>query len=192
MKADVNKLGYVGAKPGAVVASVRDANAWFTPSKYVDMARDVMGEIDLDPFSSSSANTRIQAKRFFDTDDDAHKQIWFETRGRVFMNPPYGRGDMAKAVKTFLEIYSKGQISESIVLVNNSTETKWFQDLLEQSSALCFTNKRISFENDDGKNISSNTRGQAFIYFGNNTKRFHEVFQSIGRTVENHLKPTIH
>ncbi len=184
--ADANTLGYVGKKPGLKGPTGRDSNAWFTPTKYTDMVREVMGEIDLDPFSEESANDRVKAVRYFDIDDDAHKQVWFDIGGRVFMNPPYGRGEMAKAVNTFLANYSKGLISEAIVLVNNSTDTKWFQDLQTVASAICFTSGRIAFENDDGKHISGNTRGQAFIYFGTNESLFHEVFRRIGVTFDSH------
>ncbi len=182
--ADANTLGYVGKKPGSKGPTGRDSNAWFTPTKYTDMVREVMGEIDLDPFSEESANTRVKAARYFDINDDAHEQVWFETSGKVFMNPPYGRGVMAKAVDTFLDNYSNGMISEAIVLVNSSTDTKWFQNLQEAATVICFTRGRIAFENVDGKHISGNTKGQAFIYFGKNVSLFHEVFERIGVTFD--------
>ncbi len=186
MKADANTLGYVGTKPGMKVAYERDSNSWFTPIKYTDMVREVMGEIDLDPFSAKSANSNVKALRYFDINDDAHEQAWFDTKGRVFMNPPYGRGEMARAVNTFMDNYSKGRVSEAVILVNNATETKWFQDLLVASAAVFLPSSRIAFENDDGKNISGNTRGQVFIYFGDDATLFHEVFQRIGITLESH------
>lgn len=73
-KADRDKLAYIGSKPGASQDTSRDSDAWFTPSIYVEMAREVMGEIDLDPFSSLAANKHVRAKRFFDVEADAFKQ----------------------------------------------------------------------------------------------------------------------
>src|ERR1035437_2395258 len=40
-------------------------NEWYTPSEYVELARRVLGEIDLDPASSDEAQTTIKAKVYF-------------------------------------------------------------------------------------------------------------------------------
>jgi phage N-6-adenine-methyltransferase len=179
-KADCTKMGYIGAKPGSSNSGERDSNSWYTPSQYIEMAREVMGSIDLDPFSSESANQCVKAERYFDIDVDAHKQVWFDESGTVFMNPPYGRGEMKQAVETFLANWTKGSISEAIVLVNNATDTKWFQSLHKELAAMCVVSGRIAFENNDGKHVSGNTRGQIFLYFGENNKTFFEVFNSLG------------
>ncbi|MEQ8927930.1 MAG: DNA N-6-adenine-methyltransferase, partial [Fulvivirga sp.] len=173
-------LAYVGSKPGSPKNLNRDSDAWFTPKVYTDMAREVMGEIDLDPFSNAYANQRIKAKRYFDSESDAFRQTWFKKQGRVFMNPPYGRKIVDAAVELFLSNWNSKKISQGIVLVNNATETRWFQALLHESAALCLPHHRIAFENDDGKNISGNTRGQAFLYYGENTSRFSDIFSQIG------------
>jgi hypothetical protein len=180
MKADREKLAYIGAKPGVSRIVGRDSNSWYTPSIYTDMAREVMGEIDLDPFSSVTGNKHVGAKRFFDNLADAYKQKWFQEQGRVFMNPPYSRKLVDAAVDLFLANWANESLSQGIVLVNNATETRWFQSLFRESSAVCFPDRRIAFENDDGKQISANTRGQAFFYFGHKAQRFHEVFCRIG------------
>jgi hypothetical protein len=183
MKADREKLAYIGTKPGVPKDPLRDSDGWFTPSVYTDMAREVMGEIDLDPFSSAAANTHIKAKRYFDPDADAFKQSWFQDQGRVFMNPPYGRKLIDAAIDIFLAHWSSESVSQAVVLVNNATETRWFQALLRTAAAVCFPDRRIAFENDDGKNISSNTRGQAFFYFGHKVEQFYQVFGRIGVVV---------
>lgn len=179
-KADREKLAYIGAKPGLLKDPNRDSDAWFTPSIYTEMAREVMGEIDLDPFSSAAANKHVRAKRYFDPAADAFQQTWFPDQGRVFMNPPYGRQLIDAAVDIFLANWSSESVSQAIVLVNNATETRWFQSLLRTSAGLCFPDRRIAFENDDGKHVSGNTRGQAFFYFGHKVQRFKDVFARIG------------
>ncbi len=178
--ADRETLAYIGTKPGVPSDPNRDSDAWFTPSIYVEMAREVMGEIDLDPFSSAAANKHVRAKRYFDLAADAFKQKWFEEQGRVFMNPPYGRQLIDAAVDLFLANWASESITQGVVLVNNATETRWFHSLLRTSSALCFPDRRIAFENDDGKHVSGNTRGQAFFYFGHKQRRFEDVFARIG------------
>lgn len=71
-KASVARLAYVGSKPG----NSRDSDAWYTPTPYISAARAVMGDIDLDPFSSAEANERIGAHRFFDVRRSAFTGNW--------------------------------------------------------------------------------------------------------------------
>lgn len=65
MKADANSLAYIGSKPGTSRALKRESDSWYTPERYTEMVRDVMGDIDLDPYSSAFANQRVRAKKFF-------------------------------------------------------------------------------------------------------------------------------
>lgn len=176
-KANVNKLGYVGKVP----QSPRDSDSWYTPLKYLESARKVFGgEISLDPFSSEKANEKVKAVQFYTIEDNALSIEW-NTSGKktVWMNPPYGK-TMSAAVNKFIEQYSKGNFLEGIVLCNNATDTKWFSLLADNSSSFCFTNHRISFEQYDGKNVSGNTRGQTFLYFGKQSHLFKDEFSSYG------------
>lgn len=179
-KADSKKLGYIGAVPLSGELSIRDSDSWFTPKKYIELVNQSIGSIDLDPFSSVQANEIIGAKRFFDEHTDAFKQTWFDNTGTVFMNPPYSRQLINAAVDLFIQNWQQGAISQGVVLVNNATETKWFQQLLSQSSAICLVSKRIAFENRDGKHVSGNTRGQVFLYFGGRVACFKKTFASVG------------
>lgn len=183
-RADKKKLGYVGSTPGSKAG--RDSNAWFTPTRYIDAAREALGGvIDLDPFSDTKANEKINARKFFSEHDDAFIQDWSLGQQKpnkltVWMNPPYSGALCSAAVSMFIDEYEKGSFAEGIFLVNNATETKWFQRAFTVASAVVFTNHRISFWNIDGKAVSGNTRGQAFFYFGKNPKQFIKAFDAIG------------
>ncbi len=100
------------------------------------------------------------------------------------MNPPYGRLCRA-AVEKFVYEFGRGHFRAGIVLVNNATETRFFQLLIETTSALCLTNHRISFYNADGKRISGNTRGQAFFYVAKrpNVPLFAKSFAPFGKVL---------
>lgn len=178
-KVHKSKLAYIGSTPGKNDQN-RESDAWFTPILYVELAKEVMGEIDLDPFSSAVANERIKAKRYFSLENNAFLNQWFQEQGRVFMNPPYTRNVIDAAIDIFLSNLTQDKITQAIVLVNNATETKWFQALLKHCSAMCLPERRIAFENTDGKNVSGNTRGQVFFYFGHRTEKFSETFKKIG------------
>lgn len=170
--ADVSRLGYVGKRPGS-----RDSDSWFTPPRYLEGVRSVLGRIDLDPFSSAIANQTVKAKHYYTEADNAFDKSWLA--GSVFMNPPYGKL-CRSAVEKFTDEFQRGHFKTGIVLVNNATETRFFQLLLETASAVCFTNHRISFYNADGKRISGNTRGQAFFYFGQKRNLFRKTFTQFG------------
>lgn len=179
--ADKNRLGYIGRKPDAQ----RNSDSWFTPAKYIESVRSALGGIVLDPFSSEKANQIVMADFYFDDDNDGLTQNWnVAKKTSVFMNPPYSAKLVAQSIKKFLTEYSENNIQSGIILVNNATETKWFQSALSASSAICFTNHRIGFWNNDGKVVSNNTRGQAFFYFGKAYKPFKTNFQQFGTCIK--------
>ena len=176
--ANPNKLAYIGAKPG----DNRDSDSWFTPAKYIEMARNVMGSIDIDPFTSIEANKIVKAKRIFTVENSAFSQDW-NTVGRatVWMNPPYGRGLINSAINKLIEEYYKGGISQAIILINNTTETQAFQSLASEASAICLVEKRIAFYTADDKEVSGNTRGQVFLYLNAlGSEAFENEFKKIG------------
>ena len=176
-EADVNQLGYVGAKPG----TLRDADNWHTPVEYIEAARRVMGSIDLDPFSDNLANERVKAERILTIADDALTCTWADPTTRtVWLNPPYSAGLSSKAVDKFIEEYNYGSFDQAIVLMNSSTDTNWFHRMATICTALCFTKGRIAFIADDGKKSSGNTKGQVFFYIGNDIEVFRTVFSVYG------------
>ena len=175
-----NKLAYVGSTPKPYTDS-RDSDSWYTPISYVEDARYVFGgEISLDPFSSDLANQKIKAINYYTLNDDALTKDWVTSGLRsVWVNPPYGR-TMGKAIDKFLTEYEKKSFTQGILLCNNSTDTRWFKNLSLKANAFCFTNHRIAFEAFDGKTSSVNTRGQCFIYYGNDINKFSETFKKHG------------
>ena len=151
-------------------------NEWYTPKKYVDAARRVLGGIDLDPASCAYANETVQAERFFSVEDDGLTKEW---RGRVWMNPPYNAESVVKFTEKFVDEYEAGHINEGIVLVNNATETSWFVNMVNVASAIVFPRGRIRYESSTRESLAP-LQGQAFLYFGENTDKFFEAFSEIG------------
>jgi ParB-like chromosome segregation protein Spo0J len=176
----------VAAGPQAVQSAARDirtnkigvlsslTNEHYTPARYVEAARAVLGGIDLDPASCVQANGVVKATTFYTKDVNGLEQPW---SGRVWMNPPYG-GEAGPFVKKFCDLYAAKRVDAGIILVSSScTETLWFRLLWD--GVLCFTNHRIQFYGDEG-NRGQPTTGSIFVYFGPNPDRFVDVFGRFG------------
>lgn len=161
----------------AHVANNSGNNEWYTPPKFIELARQVMGGIDLDPATSEVANRVVQAPKIFTADDDGRTQQW---SGRVWMNPPYAQplmGDFAEAVSAK---YESGEIDQACILVNNGTETQWFQRMLGAADAVCFPKTRIKFIDPDGNPSGAPLQGQAILYMGGNVAAFTSLFAEEG------------
>lgn len=154
-------------------------NEWYSPADYVAAGRDVLGAIDLDPASSQEANAVVGATKIYTADDDGLQQPW---RGRLWINPPYAKDLCARFVEKLVDDYSLGDVSEAVVLVNNATETQWFQMATRASSAVCFPDKRVRFWKPDGTK-GQPLQGQAVFYFGSDTSKFGKAFAKFGEVL---------
>src|SRR5262249_18486834 len=107
---------------------------WYTPARYLEAVREVLGEIDLDPASNAVANKWVQAKTFYTAADDGLSRDW---HGRVFMNPPYGKTSDGDSVAEMfcakaLAEYDTGTIESAIILVNSLHSQAWQAQLYDQ------------------------------------------------------------
>ena len=149
---------------------------WYTPAKYIEPARCVLGTIDLDPASCALANQTVQATHYYSLLDDGLTKPWF---GNVWLNPPYGKGVMALFATKFLA--ELPNIKQAIVLVNGPTDPAWFHALRERCTMDCFTRSRIHFLNELGEERKNNNRGQVFFYFGDAQELFKQHFEPFGQ-----------
>jgi hypothetical protein len=153
-------------------------NEHYTPSIYVDAAREVLNGIDLDPASCAEANEVVRAKLFFSESQDGLSQDW---AGSVWLNPPYGGWAGDFVAKLMVEM-AAGRVTDAVVLVNsNCTDTKWFQPLWD--GILCFTDHRINFYGGETER-SGATHGSVFSYFGPRPVDFANIFRRFGAVVK--------
>lgn len=160
---------------------------WYTPPEYIEMARAVMGGIDLDPASSALPQQWIQATTFYTREQDGLSLPW--EGDRIWLNPPYGKdGNESNADiwgTRLIEVYRAGDSrKQAILLVGAKPGYNWFEAIWDQFPA-CFVRDRIPFIRPDGSCDPDDRAKVAsvFFYLGLNLARFAEVFGRIGRVV---------
>lgn len=170
-----------------------ESDDWFTPKKYIDSVRKVIGQIDLDPSSCEEANKTVMAINFFTIEDDGLYKRWY---GSVFMNPPYGFSKDSRGKEfsnqelwtaKLINEYEQKNVKEAICLVNSATDTKWFSKLWRYP--ICFLDHRIKFIPGQNNNKKHGpTHGNVFVYFGKNMEEFRKEFSQYGIIV----KPSVY
>lgn len=99
------------------------------------------------------------------------------------MNPPYAQPLMGRFADRFAAEVQRG--STGIVLVNNATETVWFQTIAAVCSAICFPKSRIKFLDPEGNTSGAPLQGQAIIYCGPDADLFAAEFCVYGLVLRN-------
>lgn len=166
-------LAFAKGKPH--VSNNSGENEWYTPGAILEPARLVMGCIDLDPASSDIANRLVGAQKYYTKEDDGLGQPWF---GNVWLNPPYAQPLISEFSAALVE--KRHEYTQAIVLVNNATETGWFQRILTIASAVCFITGRVKFLDADGNASGAPLQGQAVLYIGEEAHMFKQMFQHLG------------
>lgn len=163
---------------------------WYTPSCFVEAAREVMEGIDLDPASSIEANMVVRATHIYTKEEDGLSKSF---KGRVWCNPPYGstKGKSNQGLwgKKIIAEYREGNIEQAIFLCNAATDTQWFYDLWQ--FPICFTKGRVNFltPKKTDKYTIGNTHGSAFVYLGANEQKFIDIFSQFG-TIAKRVSPS--
>jgi len=155
-------------------------NEWYTPKEYIESARRVMGSIDMDPATSDQANSVVRASKFYTKEDNGLEQPW---SGNIWLNPPYSQPAISEFANKMVEEWGSGNVESAIVLTHNYTDTRWFHALASSCNAICFTKGRIGFVNQQGEKAAP-TQGQAFFFFGKDSRKFFNEFKSFGLVVE--------
>lgn len=149
-------------------------NEWYTPSEIIEAARTAMGSIDIDPASNDIAQQTVKAKIYYTVDTNGLAQKW---DGNVWLNPPYS----SELIEKFIDklVAEKSNYRQAVILVNNATETGWFNKIVSIASAVCFPKSRVKFYMPDGK-TGAPLQGQAILYIGKDKASFVSSFSSLG------------
>jgi hypothetical protein len=152
------------------------SNEWYTPPYILDYVKMVLGYIHFDPCSNYIANQTVDATRY--STDSLHIPWLADT---IFCNPPYGKGKAKQFSYKMVAEYEKGNFREGILLIGSSVHTKWFQCMWEYS--VCLYVGRIKFHHSEMKG-NGNSHDNVFVYFGDNRRKFIEIFSEIGKVIE--------
>lgn len=125
---------------------------WYTPPDLLQQIEQFMGGIDLDPARPGLENGLAM--------------IW---RGRVFLNPPYGRH-----IKQWIDRAMSDPVDEIILLIPVRTESRWFQALWAHT--ICFIRGRLHFCNSK----HSAPFASALVYRGPRAEEFRSAFSHLG------------
>jgi hypothetical protein len=130
---------------------------WLTPPELVKQ----LGEFDLDPCIPINPPF-FHAKCNYNINDNGLEKPWF---GRVYMNPPYGKG-----MEFWMEKLKKH--GNGIALIFARTETKcFFNHVWDYADAILFVKGRIKFYNLDGKQVGTPGSPSIFIAYGQNNAK---------------------
>ena len=125
---------------------------WLTPPELVKQ----LGEFDLDPCCPIDAPF-YHAKNHYTIIDDGLSKEW---KGRVYLNPPYGRG-----MELWLEKLK--QHGNGIALIFARTETKcFFEHIWHDADAILFVKGRIKFYHVSGVQGGTPGAPSVFIAYG--------------------------
>jgi DNA N-6-adenine-methyltransferase (Dam) len=125
---------------------------WLTPPELVKK----LGNFDLDPCSPVNAPF-LHARTNFTIEDNGLAKDWF---GRVYLNPPYGKG-----MELWLEKLKKH--GNGISLIFARTETKCFFDhIWNDADAVLFVKGRIRFYHVSGVQGGTPGAPSVFIAYG--------------------------
>jgi ParB family chromosome partitioning protein len=149
---------------------------WWTPPEYIERARAVLGDIDLDPATCTEAQGIVRATRYLTKIDDGRRHEW---HGRVWLNPPYAKSNIDGFIDKLIAEYRAGRTTAAILLTHAYTSTAWFHRAEAVAELICFTRGRIRFLRH-GDRQEDPTEGQAFFYFGRDGSVFRDVFSEIG------------
>ena len=129
-------------------------NTWFTPREIIN---DLGVSFDLDPCTQTYRPFDTATNVFCeDLGDDGLLLPW---KGRIWLNPPYGRG-----IDTWLKKLQRH--GNGISLVFSRTETTWTQGCLGLADAVNFLKGRISFIKANGSKGTNAANGSMLLAFG--------------------------
>lgn len=133
--------------------SATSSDEWYTPPALFD----ALGlTFDLDPAAPAGGVPWVPTTRYYTRNEDGLSQPW---HGRVWLNPPYGRA-------TDQWLARLAHHGDGLALVFARTDTRWFQRVSTEATALCFIGGRLRFHRPDGTPGDTSPAPSLLVAFG--------------------------
>lgn len=145
---------------------------------YVERARRVLGQIDLDPASGVLGQSIIKAETWFSKTSSLER----EWDGCVWLILPEPLTQ--KFVRKLLDERDSGRVKAAIVLTHSATQSAWFQLLAQSATAICFTRNRVQVPDKKIRKNAPSPQGQVLAYLGPDSAAFFDAFQDCGVTMQ--------
>lgn len=145
-----------------------ESGEWYTPQAIIVAAMAALGGIDLDP-CSNTGTPNVPASRHLTAEDDGLAHGW---RGKVYMNPPYGR-EIGGWIDKLTTEFAYGNVTAAVALLPARTDTAWFRAL--PARWVCFVSGRLRFSGADPAPFPS-----VAAYLGPDAAAFADAFGSLG------------
>ena len=174
---------------GTNVQHSSKTNEHYTPSEVIVAATYTLEAIDLDPASHARVAGHVGAAAYYSERDDGLTQPW---PGRVFLNPPGGRGNAKKWWAKLIYEYARN--TTSAIFIGFSLEimqTAQSFTLSPLDFPFCVPSKRLQFLDKDLQPERSPTHANDIVFLpdgsrrrGDQIERFFYAFRGFGLCVE--------
>lgn len=155
-------------------------NEWYTPPTILEMAREVLGSIELDPASCLKAQQNVGALNYYTKEHNGLDKPWY---GTIWCNPPYSRDLIGKFVDKAVSSFERGDFQSCLMLTNSATDTKWFTKLCH-SGVVANSVGRISFIDTEGAACKNNSKGQALFLLSKDDRTLERFKKAIRESSE--------
>lgn len=164
---------------------------WYSPPAIVELCREFMGRIDLDPASDPFPQKWIKAGRYYTEAEDGLSQPWFidsmpNKPVKLFLNPPYN-GQTSAWMERFTRDYENFALreDEALALINSAPGYKWFERLWRKFPVLMFEERLRFVRNINGEPVEGGQakKGQCLVYAGSRPGTFSDHFRHLGRII---------
>jgi hypothetical protein len=169
----------------------------YTPQNIIELSREVLEVIDLDPFSCEFANSRVNAYIYFNEQNDGLKTDWchikpyYSTKEypktiwepvSVFLNPPsklqvtnkkgkvVQKSGAKEAWNKLIKEVALNHVTHAIVIAYSLEQLQVTQKGCEKSMCdfpLCIASERFAYVNDQGIPQTNGSHSSAIIYVPN-------------------------
>lgn len=173
--------------------------SWGTPEQIVEIARELLGGIDLDPCSSEIFNQTVRARRYIDLQENGLTSLWRLDPSpmpqlmtldpiSVFLNPP---GGVVRPFWDRLMTHVGDGSVRCAFWVGFSVEqlcTLADHEFHPLDFSTCILRKRVSFTSEDpAKKIGAPSHGNYVTAIGVDRDAFDRAFVNLGKVLHGSL-----